>query len=148
MLVREMHRRVSMMREEDWAKAKVTPPSINELITMFEKVEDKECTVWIFNDLMLNGQLCSYRGYYEQLALCYEFSAWDKDAMSVADLIKRLEAAKGQEFEGWKGGDFMMFGSTPIWLANPGHNPGAIITGYIKDYGRIYLQTVMDPELG
>ena len=58
-----------------------------------------------------------------------------------------MEAAKGQEFEGYKGGDFMMFGSTSIWLANYSHSPGAIITGYVEDYGRIYLQTVMNLEL-
>ena len=147
MVTSGMHRIVRGMRDEDWAKAKVTPPTINGLITMLDKVEDKGKTVWVFDDLMLNGQFYSYRGYYDQLAISYEFGVWDKDAISVVELIKKLEAAKGQEFEGYKGGDFMMFGSTSIWLANYSHSPGAIITGYVEDYGRIYLQTVMNLEL-
>ena len=74
MVTSGMHRIVRGMRDEDWAKAKVTPPTINGLITMLDKVEDKGKTVWVFDDLMLNGQFLFLSGLLR--STCDQLRVW------------------------------------------------------------------------
>jgi hypothetical protein len=57
----------------------------------------------------------SYRGYYEQLAFDLV-----PESRTVADLLADAESAKGSIFDGYKGGDFRMTGTTMIWAANYG----------------------------
>ncbi len=57
----------------------------------------------------------SYRGYYCDLA--FEPS----DGMRPAvDLLAECKSAMGKVFEGYKGGDYVMGETTPIWLAEYG----------------------------
>lgn len=137
------------MRKEDWAKAAHSPPSVEELLEMLTPLAKKEpeAKVCILGDLILDGDLRSYRGYYDQLALGYCMERWNGDYPGVDRLIETLKAAVGQEFEGYKGGLFMMYSHTPVWLANYGSYPGAVITGAQLTYDRIYLRVVMDPDL-
>lgn len=56
--------------------------------------------------------LCSYRGYYEQLAIVAE-----DGHRSVAELLGEVnEALSGKAFEGYKGGSYRMTKSTPLWV--------------------------------
>lgn len=71
--------------------------------------------------------LCSYRGYYEQLALGYT-DDYAKE-MNVGILLELLKDTIDKVFEGWKGGDYQMGEDTPMWVANPGEAGG---TGIIK----------------
>ena len=59
------------------------------------------------------GQFYSYRGYYEDIAL--ELSA---SPSTVAGLLQRAEAAVGQTFEGWKGGDYTMDRDSRLWVVS------------------------------
>jgi len=44
--------------------------------------------------------------------------------VKVSDLLKVLNLAKGKMFIGYKGGDFTMGKTTPLWVANGGDSSG------------------------
>lgn len=72
----------------------------------------------------------SYRGYYDHLALGWTDKHdgpgyWPK----VSALIAELESAIGKTFTGYKGGEYRMNGSTPLWVANYGQTGGTGIVG-------------------
>lgn len=58
----------------------------------------------------------SYRGYYEDLA----FELVPEKTSTAAEVAAICQSAMGRVFEGYKGGDFMMGESTPVWIANYG----------------------------
>lgn len=63
-------------------------------------------------------RLDSFRGYYEQLALGYA----EEEAPSVTELLAELRGALGKTFSGYKGGEYVMNGHTPVWAANYGRS--------------------------
>jgi hypothetical protein len=58
------------------------------------------------------GCLRSYRGYYCDLAF-----EPDNTPKFVIDLLMECNAAMGQVFEGYKGGDYVMGALTPLWIS-------------------------------
>jgi hypothetical protein len=60
------------------------------------------------------GGSCSYRGYYECLALIPEAG------VTIARMLSEAEAAVGKTFHGWKGGDYTMRLDTECYLAKCG----------------------------
>lgn len=82
--------------------------------------------------------LNSFRGYYEELALGYVHQG----QMTAKDLLSKLKTAIGKSFTGWKGGNFIMTESTPIWVANSGHVDFTGIVGVKQSkYGSIIIET-------
>lgn len=84
----------------------------------------------------------SYRGYYSDIAL----EPWD-GAVSVKALLDAANAACGETFEGYKGGDFTMTADTPLWISHYGSanniavryvevngSEVVIVTFQVKDY--------------
>lgn len=61
------------------------------------------------------GKPMSYRGYYCDLA----FDPTDAPE-PVSALLARCRNAMGKVFEGYKGGDYMMGATTPVWVARYG----------------------------
>lgn len=57
----------------------------------------------------------SYRGYYCDFAL--ELGNGTRPA---GELLSDCQAAMGQVFQGYKGGDYMMGTLTPVWIASYG----------------------------
>ena len=56
----------------------------------------------------------SYRGYYEFIA--FEPELFTK----ISDMLIEAEAAIGQTYCGWKGGEYTMSGDTPVYRAFKG----------------------------
>ena len=79
----------------------------------------------------------SYRGYYDELAIEPGGTA------TVADAVAMLEESIGATFEGYKGGDYTMYGHTPVWSA-PYGSTGAPVTGITITAGGIGLATGPD----
>lgn len=57
----------------------------------------------------------SYRGYYSDLY--FEKQEGTRPASELLDVCK---ASMGKVFEGYKGGDYVMGASTPLWIATYG----------------------------
>lgn len=72
------------------------------------------------------GGFHSYRGYYEQLAL---EAAGGDDGATVGTLLTEARAAVGATFEGWKGGEYVMDGSAPVWVSDEGSASGHRLVG-------------------
>lgn len=56
------------------------------------------------------GEFASWRGIYSQLTLCPGVAP-----RTVGDLLAAARAADGAEFTGYKGGEYAMHPSTPVW---------------------------------
>ncbi len=83
------------------------------------------------------GDLDSYRGYYEQIALEYDNSG----TVTVGELLKKCRDAIGATFTGYKGGEYTMRASTPVWVANYGHSCNTTITDVTEGRFTVYLVT-------
>jgi hypothetical protein len=62
------------------------------------------------------GEAHSYRGYYEDLA----FEEPGGRLVTVKENLECCKGVVGKTFQGYKGGDFTMRTSTPVWIANYG----------------------------
>jgi hypothetical protein len=65
------------------------------------------------------GDLESYRGYYSDLA----FEPTDQRE-TAAVLLARCQEAMGKTYMGYKGGDYLMGDSTPLWVSPYGTSSG------------------------
>lgn len=68
----------------------------------------------------------SYRGFYDRLAIGY---GEPNHYRTVAGLVADLRKANGAVFTGYKGGEYKMVSSTPIWVANRGESWSTAIVG-------------------
>lgn len=58
----------------------------------------------------------SWRGRYDELTLTFENPGENEPTTTVRDLLHLAEqAATGQVFTGYKGGEYQMTWSTPVW---------------------------------
>lgn len=117
--------------------------TLGELILKLEAVsptftdhkgEEKDKRV-VFNFEYLHPTgLLSWRGLYRELAISFEpqrhggDDTWSDEAPSVREFIAALKRAIGRTYEGYKGGDFVMGKTTPVWVANYGNagNTGVV----------------------
>lgn len=64
----------------------------------------------------------SYRGWYDHLAIGWEVADTPKHAGTywplASDIKDRIADAIGREFQGYKGGEYVMRRDTPIWVDN------------------------------
>lgn len=78
--------------------------TLGSLITRLEELN--------FNNAVIKlGSVHSYRGHYCDLA--FESAGENK----ISDLLQDCKNAMGQEFRGYRGGDFTMGVNTPVWVA-------------------------------
>ena len=101
--------------------------TLGELILKLEAVEDKSKPV-IFNERYFPVGIDSWRGSYCELALEY---AEVGEKLSVEASLKKLKATIGATLTGYKGGEFHMGKTTPVWVANYGTSGGFMHDGDI-----------------
>ncbi len=108
--------------------------TLGELILKLEFVEDKSKRV-IFNEQYFPTDIDSWRGSYCELALEYTETG---DKLSVEAWLRKLKDTIGDMLYGYKGGEFLMGKTTPVWVANYGESGG-----FTHD-GDIWTQAVVD----
>lgn len=74
----------------------------------------------------------SYRGYYTDLG--FETTG---AVVQVRELLKTVKKCLGQTFEGYKGGDYTMTKTTPVWTSEYGTSNGSEKIMGIKERGSI-----------
>lgn len=77
----------------------------------------------------------SYRGYYSDLS--FEGTS---EIVSVGDFLSDLKDSLGKEFEGYKGGEFVMDEKTPLWFSSYG-NCGPAIMDIVSTGDRVVITT-------
>lgn len=68
----------------------------------------------------IDGYLSSYRGIYRCLSIDWETDPEYNYKTTVKKFLEKCKAAVGAEFEGYKGGEYLMTEETPIWLSGYG----------------------------
>lgn len=94
--------------------------TLNKIIAALSACPDQVASIEI--DGQPPGDFDSYRGYYDQLALGTGISP-----MTVGELLTAAIECVNKSFEGYRGGDFVMHGDTPVWAADHGFCPGIAI---------------------
>lgn len=113
--------------------------TLGELILKLEAIKDKKLPV-VFDDRKYHPvSVSSWRGSYCELAI--EYGPTGK-SLSVKEFLKILKNTIGKIFVGYKGGDFLMGRTTPVWVANYGESQG------FKEKGDKWNQAVVDISKG
>lgn len=104
---------------------------LGDLITTLENANTKAVVelVWLKDGEKLGSpyQLDSWRGVYAHLALEYT----DRE-VRVPELLAEACKAVGHTFHGYKGGDFTMDKSTPVWVSQYGEAHHWAIVGSLE----------------
>ncbi len=88
--------------------------TLGELLILLNNIPDKSKEVRLDSgDYPV--KYISWRGDYAEIALTYQEHP---TGYTVEDWIKFTKEAIGQTFEGYKGGDFTMGKTTPVWVSN------------------------------
>lgn len=128
--------------------------TLGELIKKLEAVEpkqgdDEQSVVFDF-EFLAPTTLDSWRGSYDELAIGWTYRGYAPEGCpdhngsndtKLTGFLKELKDAVGKTFEGWKGGDFVMTETTPIWVANPGNTGNTGITEVVDNGYEVILMT-------
>ncbi|MCA1021540.1 hypothetical protein [Halobacillus litoralis] len=115
--------------------------SIGDLHGELSKYNDDR-EIIIDDGTFFDGEFDSYRGYYQDLALGFEWK--DQELNTVGSLKEMLEKAlKIGGMHGYKGGNYRITPDTLVWLANYG-SCGKMIVDLKEIEGRLILITKED----
>lgn len=116
------------------------PITLGELIAALGKAKADQPVLFDFCDLAPCG-VDSYRGYYDHLAIGHKVQSHTEPVV-VAQILAELTLANGSYFTGYKGGEFRMGPSTPVWVANYGRSHATAVTGvFAPEFGPVIITT-------
>lgn len=101
--------------------------TLGEIILKLEGIKNKKLPVVFDIEKYYPVGIDSWRGSYYELALEYEKN---REPMLLGDFIKMLKKIIGKTLIGYKGGNFLMGKTTPVWVANYGECKGFRIDDY------------------
>lgn len=110
---------------------------LGDLINAFESVQPGARVEFDFGGFEPTD-IDSYRGYYSDLALSF-----GEVGLSAGDLLAKLRASDGATFKGYKGGEFRMDRTTPVWVANHGKSHGVAVVGIEVQSWRVVIRTAL-----
>lgn len=134
---------VAKMRAETFAKSDQL--SLGDIIERCEAIAAKgkrlcdgsEPRVVFDFEYARPAYLDSWRGVYAELAIGFEFGG----QIGLSEFIKMLKEADGDKFIGWKGGEFRMSRSTPVWVANRGNSGNTAVVGVADAQWQVVILT-------
>lgn len=110
--------------------------NLGELIAILGSLDDD--TVVVFDHGGYPDEFDSYRGYYSDLSIS---SSGNKSLSTAKGLLEKCGQALGSTFTGYKGGDFFMESSTPLWSSQYGDTGKAIVGINTNEDGSLILIT-------
>lgn len=115
--------------------------TIGELRQAIKRADPAATVVFDFAYFRPDG-VDSYRGYYEQLAIGYS----NEGEITVEQFDQMLRESLTKTFHGYKGGEYDMYESTPVWVANHGEGGGTAVVNVQDDRWRVRIITAyIDP---
>ncbi|MBP7109507.1 MAG: hypothetical protein KBA90_13200 [Chitinophagaceae bacterium] len=122
--------------------------TLGELISKIEPIAAKqkeviekykeEADVRYDFEYLFPTDIDSWRGSYNELALNFKT---DGKGMYVTDFLKMLKETIGKKFTGYKGGEYIMDESTPIWVANNGNSGNTALIDVVDNEYQVILIT-------
>lgn len=98
---------------------------LGELILKMEGVKNKALPCYFDVDDYYPIAVNSWRGSYCELAIEYgKGENKGERVQTVSEILGLLKETVGAIFIGYKGGDYMMGKTTPVWVANYGNSGG------------------------
>lgn len=97
-----------------------------------------EATVHFDFEYLFPCGIDSWRGSYDELAIDF---ALDGQPMTVSQFLALLVDANGKTFTGYKGGEYQMNRSTPVWVARYGNSGNTAVVGIVDNEYSVILQT-------
>lgn len=121
--------------------------TINEILKALKKIND-DAPVFVADTLSveLTGEVMSWRGDYDCLALGYCLYGDSKEFITVGKLKSILQNSLGETFMGYKGGEFVMEKNTPVYLDNYGFATGHYIARVSAFNNVCYLEIEKEQE--
>ncbi len=95
--------------------------TLGELILKLEAVEVNNLPVFFDVGKIRPTGIDSWRGSYCELALEYDDMS---EPLVLKELLKLLNNTIGKTLTGYKGGNYLMGKTTPVWVANYGDSQG------------------------
>lgn len=95
----------------------------------------------VFDDGSPVGELTSWRGVYAQLSL-----PTGRRPQTVSAALADAQAADGGTFTGYKGGDYVMSLSTPVWADDYGTCPGFAPSSVAYVAGKVVVTKWLVPD--
>lgn len=117
---------IRQSQQENFDRRSQTQMTLGKLIKRLKELP---------KDLLVEGLECphSYRGYYSDFALERR-----SEKIKAKKLLRICKESMGQVFEGYKGGDFIMYAHTPVWIADYGDCGVKLME--ITDEGKVITQ--------
>ena len=114
--------------------------TINEILKALKSVNN-DTPVFVVDTLSveLTGEVMSWRGDYNCLALGYCLYGDSNAFINVGKLKSILQNSIGKTFIGYKGGEFVMEKNTPVYLDNYGFSTGHYIARVSVSNNTCYL---------
>ena len=109
--------------------------TLGEAIKQLAKFPNRYVVTFDTSNLSPHDEM-SYRGYYSDLAFNES-----NESKTVEEFVQQLQDALNQEYTGYKGGDFRMDESTPLWVAEYGEASGIAIMSMHVAEDRIVVVT-------
>jgi hypothetical protein len=110
---------------------------LGELISFLEDCQEDLYISFDFCDFV-PGDIMSYRGYYEDLAIGY---LEDRNGLKVSTFLGALNKVRNTTLEGYKGGHFLMHDDVPVWVANYGCSHETAVIGIKHSEHGIIIET-------
>jgi hypothetical protein len=147
-LVKSLHGIVKADRDARMGQSEQL--TLGELILKLEQIEPiyvdyekktQDKTVHLNFEYAFPTGVSSWRGSYDELALTFDFAGYSQfgnpkekpKPMTLTAFLKLLKETIGKEFTGWKGGEFIMGKTTPVWIANDGNSGNTGVVDVTSD---------------
>ena len=135
-LMRGIMKEIEVKRQATLAASKQL--TLGGLIEKLRWVADKTKRVSFDVGNLHPAGLDSWRGSYAELALAYKETG---TRPTVGELLTECQAAIGETFTGYKGGEFLMSETTPIWVANYGNSGSTGLVDVVESEFGVTLKT-------
>jgi hypothetical protein len=142
---------LSMLKKERKEEMKTSPQlTLGKLIKALESIPEQSNPVVLANTEYNVTGFCSWRGSYCEISIEYEKNNKKVTTKQFLEMCKR---AVGRKFSGYKGGQYTMGKTTPVWIANYGHVGSLSIdlcglVGVENKKNKTYLLWAETPYLG
>jgi hypothetical protein len=111
-------------------------------------IGDRRPTVRFNFEYLFPIGLDSWRGSYCELAINFEGSVRGSKLNPPDDVtfLKWLKEANGKTYTGYKGGEYLMGKTTPLWVANYGNSGNTMLVDIKTDYPMDWYEIILVTE--